>query len=105
QKICAESFGQVVCGQRLGDGALGDAALVDHNHVIEVVVDVGQVMVNHHHGFPGIHSSVRISMILVSLAASIPTSGSSSIKISACWARARAIKTRCCCPPDKSAIC
>ena len=34
-----------------------------------------------------------------------PVSGSSMSSSSASWARARAMNTRCCCPPDSSPIC
>src|SRR5699024_3375372 len=116
QEVGAKCLGEVLCREHIVNGPLGDEVLIDHDHVVKIVLNIRKIVVDHHHDLSNIqhyfdhmiminqHSSVRISIMLASLAASIPISGSSSNKISACWASARAIKTRCCCPPDRSAI-
>ena len=55
--------------------------------------------------FPSETSMSRTDIRVRSLAASTPAKGSSMNKKSGRWARMRAMKVRCFCPPESSVMC
>ncbi len=103
ERLAAEGGGDVRRGEDVGRRAEGDEPAVEQGDQLEALRRRLHVVGRDEDGDALARAGRASSSSTASLArASTPVKGSSSSRTCGSWARARARKARCCCPPESS---